>query len=383
MDRQRVCLWTGGGFEIWNDQIWFVPHWVNALCCFDRKSGQLEKMVRIPGITTASAGFHNLKKTGNRIVLIPAFERSLYLYDMDTGRIHAVGPQLTLCALEKFQECIQWNDSLYLFPFGYDCIIRLDMTDLRTTLIPLQHVAGQFCDSCQIQRLVYLVNRTNQLAAFDPDTERFYVYLADGEKCFRTVTKVDGDTLLITDESSEMYLFHIRKSGFEKMAFTGIPANQSLVSADDIYLFPLRDQYAVTKISMDGTRICRYEMEDTSRYYKWPSVAAGKIHVDGHHISFMNPNHQCLYEFDSKKGSLDSRHFMVDEWEEELCGYFFGLSGTEGIYQEGKEKFASPEYFMEHAKRREKGMDNAGGCPDSTDTVPAGETIYRLMSGHG
>ena len=379
MKRENICLWTGGGFEVLGDRIWFVPYWVNVLCCFNRKSGQMEKMVHFPGLTTASAGFNNVKRVENRLMIIPAFEHALYVYDMDTGEIRTTGPELKHCALEKFQECAEWNGYLYVFPFGYDAVIRLGITDPGVTFLPLRHVNGQFCDSCQIHGTIYLVNRTNQLAAFDGETGRFRIYQADGEKCLRTVTRADADTLLLTDENSEMYLFHIRTSRFEKMAFTGIPANQSLVLADHIYLFPLRDGYGITRSSMDGTGVCRYEMHETSRYQKWSSVAASKIRVDGSRVSFMNPNHQCLYEFDSRTGRLDSCYCMAEPWSEELCGYFFGLSGTGGIRKEGKERFASLEYFMDRAGTAGQDRDDSGRHTDKTEMESVGETVYRLM----
>ncbi len=116
---EPVCLWTGGGFEVCDDRVWFVPHWANVLCCFHLKTRLLEKMIFFPELATASAGFFQIKRMGDTLVIIPAFEDTLYLYDMCAGEMHSIILQPGLHSCEKFQECVEWKGILYLFPYDY------------------------------------------------------------------------------------------------------------------------------------------------------------------------------------------------------------------------------------------------------------------------
>ncbi len=110
--------------------IYFIPKELNVLFSCSYTENKINIIDVVPdedGYTERQ--FNGLCKIDNKMVLVPYSAKKIWIYDLSlkTWNSIDVDKYISEDNDSKFSGCIQWHDKVYLFGYGYNGILSLDI----------------------------------------------------------------------------------------------------------------------------------------------------------------------------------------------------------------------------------------------------------------
>lgn len=238
-------VWTQGVFSIDENKIWFVPFWINVLCVYNLKTSQMEKVIQLPDQDTDSAGYYNVRKMDELVIVIPAFEKRIYVYDIATDVLSSFDLPVAKHQCERFLFASVWDQNIYLFPVGYEYVVKINLQERKLHIIAtIDDKCKMFVAMTQIDEKVYLVNETDKIYVFNMSLECFKIIgCEDSSRKYRTITHQGTEKLVLTDTSGRLYIQYLDDMNCENIFLAeNIPYDSSVCIADDIFLMPIYEK---------------------------------------------------------------------------------------------------------------------------------------------
>lgn len=366
-------VWTQGIFSIDENRIWFVPYWINALCVYNLQTSEMEKIIYFPNQTTDSAGYYNVKKVDHFAVVIPAFEKQIYIYDTDKDVMCTINFPFVTCCCEHFVFSSMLDQNIYLFPAGYEYVLKINLQKKEAVTIKgIDDECKMFVAMTQIDESVFLVNETHKIYVFDMIQESFKLIVCnDSSRKYRTVTHQGTEKLILTDTTGNLYLQYLNDMGCEKEFMSGdIPYDSSACIRNDIFLMPIYEKDYFVKINLNTKDISKIYINSGDNYLKWPHTVFSKVVCKDDFLYFFSTQYQMLFVY--KPSTEEEMHYqlempvMSDQEIEELLRN----KRNHGRIEEGAGQHATLEKFIALA-----GKDRL----NEKQREPVGDSIFRLM----
>lgn len=349
-------VWTNLGFIVEDDNLWFVPFWMNVLCEVNLSTMQIGKVKAFPHMFTEAGGIYNVRKYQEYIINVTAVDDVNYLYDIPADNMLAIPLKEDAYACEKFFNCTFWNNHAYFLPRDYNSILKLNMEDKTVTDISISEVGKMFLSCVQIEQNVYLVNQSESLIVFDMEEENFERIQISGSGELNTIVLVQEHELLMSNTNGVLYIYNLQNGTMTEIdivkgtLFTGIA-----VVEDKLYLFPMYDEDNFTILNLktlDTRKIhLQRKLEEAGYYdarygvFSQPVVANDKVYV-------MNASHQCLYIIDTVTDEVCDVYIELNEMSEQQCDYFFNFLHKVGGVRESGAPYATLDYLLQRPVKK-------------------------------
>lgn len=218
-------VWATYGFVLDDDKIWFASYWNNVLCCYSLKEKRVERAEIIPEDDEVELSFSNLVKVGNEIVIIPANALNIYIYDIEERKFSKIELGEGNVGFNKFFGYGLWKENIFLFPGKCTEILKINLITKKISHIKEWNkkietdgeiVCFQF-DHYVCGEKVYLLSAvTNKVLIFNMATEEEEIIsVGEKNKIYSTITYLDIDKFLLTDEEGNCILLNLKDSSFE------------------------------------------------------------------------------------------------------------------------------------------------------------------------
>ncbi len=366
-------VWTQGIFSVDENKIWFVPYWINALCVYNLKTNKMEKVIYFPDQITDSSSYYNVKKIDNLVVAIPAFEKQIYVYDTAKDIIDSISFRSGKYCCEKFLFCSVWDQSIYLFPVGYEYVVKIDLQKKKAvTLDTIDDGCKMFVAMTQINESVYLVNGTHKIYVFNMIQERFtLIESKDFSRKYRTVTHQGTEKLILSDVTGNLYLQYLDNIDCEKIYMTGsIPYDSSECIADDIFLMPIYEKDYFVKIDISTKEILKICINKGNNYIKWPHTVFSKVVFQNDWLYFFSTQYRMLFVYNIRTGKEITYQIEMPVMNDQEIEKNFQKKRNQGRIKEGAGQHATLEKFIFLAKKNRL---------DETKRELIGNKIFRKM----
>ncbi|MBQ9233830.1 MAG: hypothetical protein IJ167_07335, partial [Lachnospiraceae bacterium] len=174
-----MILWTNGQGLIDCDSYWFVPAELPILCEYNLNEGKIIRSVFLNNYT-AQIGFHYaLEKINNKIVLIPARDMNIYVYNLEDDTLTALPMEGNEDDSEKYVCCAKYGENIYMFPRSRATIIRFNVETMKIDYINSKCMENEITDnklstnfSTILNNKVYIVMLySNRICVFDMEKE--------------------------------------------------------------------------------------------------------------------------------------------------------------------------------------------------------------------
>lgn len=346
---KKNYIWTCGGFTVDGADVWFVPYWENVLCRYNLITREIEDIITFPNASILIAASYNVKRSGERIIVIPAFERGVYIYDKKKKQMENIVINDEECPLEKYRHCIVHNDRVYMFPIGEKYVISIDLEGygINKIKIPVGE-RGMYVDYIQIENKVYLVNLTERITVFDLENEEFSIYSAEninmGEK-YRTINSIENNRLFLTSAEGNISIYNIQTQEIEKKIYSGGKhIDYSLRIDDKIYLFPHDNREPIIRWECNNWHFS--EIMFSSKDHEDDYINAfSEPELVGDYIYIMDTHEECMYMLDQECNILCKYKMKMMEMNEEVAKELFSCGKKQGKIYESPSVYATLEYY--------------------------------------
>lgn len=366
-------VWTQGIFSVDENRIWFVPYWINVLCAYNLQTNELEKTIWFPNQMTDSAGYYHVKKVDHFVVSIPAFEKQIFVYDTTKEIMCAIDFPLEACRCEKFLFSSVWNQNIYLYPAGYDYVLKINLQKKEAVAIKtIDDACKMFVAMTQINESVFLVNETHKIYVFDMIQESFKCIASnDFSRKYRTVTHQGTEKLILTDTMGNLYLQYCNESGSEEEIISGdIPYDSSVCIGNDIFLMPIYEKDYFVKIDFNTKDISKIYIDRGDNYLKWPHTVFSKVVCKDDCLYFFSTQYRMLFVYEPSTGKEIHYQIEMPAMSDQEMEELFQKKRGCGKIEEGSGQHATLEKFIFLAKK---------GKLVESGRVLIGNQIYREM----
>lgn len=368
-------VWTQGIFSIDENRIWFVPYWINVLCVYNLKTNKMEKIIHFPDQDTDSAGYYNVKKINELVIVVPAFEKRIYVYDSAADVVSSFDLLAAKYKCEKFLFASVWNQNIYLFPVGYEYAVKINLQEMKLNIIDIiDDKCKMFVAMTQINEKVYLVNETNQIYIFDMSLESFKIIVCeDASRKYRTITHQGTEKLVLTDTTGNLYIQYLDDMNCEKFILTeNIPYDSSVCVTEDIFLMPISEKDYFVKIDINTKDVSKHYINSGANYLKWPHAVFSKVVCEDNFLYFFSTQYRMLFVYDIRTGKEISYQLEMPIMSDREIEELLQNKRKQGRIKEGSGQHATLEKFIALAKK------------DSSSEMPrelVGDSIFRVTKG--
>lgn len=366
-------VWTQGIFSVDKNRVWFVPYWINVLCVYNLKIDKMEKIIQFPNRAIDSAGYFNVKKIDDLVVIIPAFEKQIYVYDTIKEVMLSFDFPKMQCRYEKFMFCSVWDQHVYFFPVGYEYVVKIDLREQRVTIInAIDDKCNMFVAMTQIDENVYLVNETNRIYVFNMLEENFKIIVSENSnRKYRTITNQGAEKLFLSDIFGNLYLYYLNDLDCEKTYMAGnVPYDSSECVTDFIFLMPIYEKDYFVKFDISTKNVSKIYIDKGDNYIQWPHTVFSKIVFENGILYFFSTQYQMFYTYNVETGEETTHKLEMPILDNQQIEKIFLQKGTSGNVKEGSGQHATLEKFILLAK-------NVSLVETQEKTI--GEKIYRKL----
>ncbi len=341
--------WTAYGSALDGDVLWYVNYRGTLLCCYSVKEKKMKKVEVIPYKGKRSQLLYsNVLKTGNWLILIPANAFEVCLYDVETGAFKKLYLNIPTDSFNTFCGAAVWNDYVYLFPYNYRYIVKLNLKEKQTEQVcdvqglvrtELDRMIFQYACVQKEQTVFFLSAVENKILCFDMDAESVMVKeVGEADAVFSTLTLMDDGRFVSIDQRGRIYIISedlisweicdcATEIGLDKeMEGNTKPYADCICMDNKIFFFPTAIdallEYQIDKKSV--RRIAIHEEEKTdyqeamwaenirfSLLHIWNNQICGFYTKTGKFFLFHPDDDQMkFYEADSYLGEIESGRIM-------------------------------------------------------------------------
>ena len=352
-EQKKDYVWTNGGFAVDGNDIWFVPYWENVLCKYSMDTRRMEKMVCFPEMSVTVAGSFNVKKNGEYIIVVPAFEKNLYIYNQKENLMKKFELKKRKYVAEKFNHCVSWGKNVYLFPIAYGRILKIDLKNELISEIEIPKFKDSaFVDCTSVKNKVYLVDMTNSIFIFDMENETIKTYNLGGEeRKYRTIAAIADDEFGLSDMTGKIYIINIKEKRENQYNFDDVSIfDNSVCVGDEWFLFPFEDDRPVIKFNTTCFKVEKIYFNEKKHFKQWYANAFSKTVVYNKKIYVMNTYQRCLYVLDEEGNQIE--HFFIEmgEMDDDILYELYKCGQKQGGIYEGTGDYATLEYLFSRIK---------------------------------
>lgn len=322
----KDLIWTSLHFGLDKGKVWFVPYWHNLLCCYSLETHMLERIEVIPDENDASLLFDNMVIIGEEIILIPANSTYVFFYNMESRVFSKITLPEQVTGYNKFCACGIWKKNLFLFPGRYPMIMKINLetresayiTDWSSKIETEGEITCFQFNYLVLNEKVYLVSSlTNKIMIYDMEKEsEEIIELGDKTDIFSTITYLENDTFLLTDEKGNCNIADFKNRAMTKYE-NDIPEfvthrfearracfSDALKYREFVYVFPAQ-----------ANKVFKFSLIDHSfKEMCWENEYEAK-RWDGERYSLFQRDKDVIYGFDALKGVL----LEIDLEHEKVC----------------------------------------------------------------
>ena len=330
--------WTHGGFAIDGDYIWFVPYMLNVLCRYNISSNCMEEVIVIPEINLSSAGFLNVVKINNFVILIPAFEKKVCVYHIEDNKIEMLEIPGEKCNYEKFQHVAVWRNKLFLFPIGYSCIIKIYLDTFKIDRLHMdEEICNMFVSAVVKGQNVYLINKSDKLYVFDMSKELLSVHCSfDRQVEIRTIDNMHDNMLVLSDTKGSVYSYDLDKDYLKKIwEGEGIQYKSCVCVREHILLVPLLEKEYLEVGNFITKEKMQIKLNNRLFYQKWPHAVFSTPILNKSKVYLFSTQYRTLLQYDFKKNTLVEMVLRYGEMQLEEMRKLVKNSMNFGALEEG------------------------------------------------
>lgn len=303
-------LWSVTGFEIDNDELWFVSYWNSFLCCYSLKEERIKIIEPVPKAQHIECAYCNIAISEDIVILIPCCANNIAFYDKKEKKFFFKEFSEKNVKFDKFFGYKIWNNNLYLFGIRYPAILKMDLSTkeiayltewtnkIKTGLMSICFQTDYYIDKCKVYMLSAL---ENQVMIFNVETEKSEI-LKIGEEgaVYSTITKIDKNLFLLTTQNGDCVIADIQHNSFVKTKnelSNFIPYRydnrysnfmDAIRHGEDIYFFPGQ-----------ANKIVKYSLKDNMFEEKhWFEDCIGDMTCKGNLFSKIKEIDDYLYGFE-------------------------------------------------------------------------------------
>ncbi len=355
----KSFLWTNTTFIVEKQDIWLIPSFYNCLCKYNLKLKKMEKVKEIPQMSTAIQPFYNMVSIQDDIIMIPAREDKIVVYNRKKDFFYAKKLMNCISGSEKFQAYAVFGDWIYMFPIYYPYIVKFNMKTYAVEYIAddtiTELVASNkplfMLQNVQVKNVIYLtIYNSNKIYRFDMDLDQGKcIEVGDKKKEYVSICALDKWNLALLEKKGDIVLLNSKKDGLSVIesypSYDDTIMNGLINVKNSLYIFPKSIKGEIKKFDIDLCLMEKAEFSDLlckkDYVLEWweynafsnPVYSENKIYV-------MSIQEECLYEIILEKGEAKSYVLSVDKWEDALLSNLFKLyERNVYLFQEGKYEY--------------------------------------------
>ena len=306
MKEKETIIWTCGLFNIVNDEIWFVPYEHNILCRYSiRKNVIIENVILNVNLFQIES-FDISYRSGNKVFLIPGFEQSIHVFDIEKNKMNCTGISEYKGVGEKFLLCHQYNDWIYLFPSFYDKIIRINTNTMVVEEIEpnKDKMCNHFNDIDVNGSKAYLVNKTNEIYIFDFEKNKLGVeYRFTDEIELRTIS-LWNDKLVVANQEGKVFMCDLDKHNITPFAEYNMEFLSSYCIKSSLFLIPLLEKDYFIKVNLENKNMQKIQLCKKDKYKKWPHATFSRGAVFKEYLCLFSTQYRTLIIYNCITGEI-------------------------------------------------------------------------------
>lgn len=227
------------------EKLWFVPFWYNLLCCFDLEKKEMILMEEIPEKLELPSLYFSVAKVNQKIVLVPGNAKKIGIYDIDKEQFTMIPLKYDRERMDKFSDCVVYENNVYFFPAHYEFIVKLDLKTQETSYFPLlkEQADAWRLQICVVDHMVYLLSSTtNRVLMFDMVSCDICIKQIGKEEKIYSIIFYINEKFYLADVAGNIYVFKELDKCIEMFAnktnleATGLYSGFCLGS--ELFLFP-------------------------------------------------------------------------------------------------------------------------------------------------
>ena len=244
-------LWAYS-FALDEDCIWFVPYWYNKLYRYNLKKDQLEFCRTLPVFNNMESLYGNVVKCGERLVLVPSSADAVCIYNIKEDTFSILPLRDYYRGTDKFGISVTYGTYLYLFPFKYPAICKIDLSKRNVYYLTdwyekffFHNEGTMFQWSYYVyDSIVYLlVMGTNCIFQFDIVSETGeLIPIGDSAMRYQTIDGIGRNSLYLSDQYGKIVLYDLKTKEVEVLESDIVQKNLyficSKVVGNKIFYFP-------------------------------------------------------------------------------------------------------------------------------------------------
>lgn len=354
MKANDAIIWNCGIINIVDDGFWFVPYEQNLLCRYSIEKNLIDDIFVLNMSPFQVGSFDNVYQINNKVFMLPAFEKYLHIFDMNQRDIQLVNiPEYTGFG-GKFLLGHQYGEWLYLFPFSFDKIIKVNINTLKVeeVLTKDEVRCNSFFNMAVKDNKAYFVNKENRIYLFDFKSDELSVlYQFEDISGLKTIS-IWNDKLIVTGEKGRTLVYDLNEKKETIFAEYGIEFIGSCCVDSYMFLLPLFEQDFFLRINLEDRSLQKIELGKKENYQRKP-----------HHSVFSRAcvYRDCLYFFNTQYRTLIKYNYITEMLEENcmminpvsitsdaLNGWLYRETEAGKILMEGNGPYATLNNFISY-----------------------------------
>ena len=220
---QEDFIWSYN-FVADGQDIWFVPYYYNRLCRYHCGENKITLLKQLPVKNEIEGLYVNLCKVNHYFILLPYRANDICIYDslMDTFQMI---PLKESNQLNKFGISAVWNDWVYLFPFAYPAICKVNMKTgtvdyLTSWLDEISEKNYYFRWDYHVENnFVYLIlAQTNQIYRFDMANDTYaFIAVGDVSESYTSIHFESEKEIYLCNQNGDIIIYNHKSSKTTKI----------------------------------------------------------------------------------------------------------------------------------------------------------------------
>ncbi len=327
----REFLWTNGMGIINGDKIWFVPSEYCCLCQYNYRTQEVLKFIYLEGATNMRGTHYSILKYLHYIVLIPTRDMNIFIYDIDTEDMQRITLKGKENTEEKFVAFAVWNQYIYMFPFVYSHILKLNMENMHLEYIESEnikecHIKGRnFTETCVVIGDVanLLLHNSNKICEYNmkEKSEKIFI-VGDDNVCYKTMCRYKDNGIILSDQNGNIIIL-----GEKKEQIIYVASEEKNYFSDCI---PIMNGYLFIPYEKDGhymffdgskqkTFNIGKKREKTIWSESWKYVAYSKAICDENMVGLFDICNKSLGMIDLKTGAYEEYYVELNSLDPSIA----------------------------------------------------------------
>lgn len=335
-------LWTVGNCIVDEETIWFVTATYNSLIQYDLVTKRIVNNILLTGCNFLQWTHYNLLKYDSYIILIPARDMNVFIYDTKERKLHRFPLKGEVDRKEKYMTYSVWKNFIYCFPLNRNDILRVDISALRVDSIRwdlaykyLREKKDFVEHSATIGSKVFLLlGQSNKICEFDMEREQETVFsIGNDQAVYTNICRYGDSGLLLMERSGDIVILNeekeiiVRKRMMENAEYPEcIKWNEGYLLFDGNGTMIYWDEKSEEKIVLD--------IYDEKQHYFWPYAPYSRIGEGSRYIALFHIPTQELLVISKNDFTIKRFNILSNQFSEDFINALYRDEENRGLLQE-------------------------------------------------